>query len=178
MTRTPITQDEFNRLLAEFSRSAFRLETQPAYELGYERAEFDRFLAGSPTSPPDVAWWRPWLDRIAAMTGEGKTVSRVRVLESPPTPYQRWELWAAPWHAEAGEDIRYMTRTTAQQLGLPLDSDWWLLDDERLIVMRYTSSGTVTGKELVTDKGLVALHSEWRSLAQRNAIPAAEIAAA
>jgi hypothetical protein len=39
----PVTQEEFDRLLAEFSHSAFRLETQPAYELGYERAEFDGF---------------------------------------------------------------------------------------------------------------------------------------
>lgn len=174
----PITQDEFNRLLATFRHDAFRFETQPAYELGYEQPDFSRFLDGSPVPPPDVGWWRPWLDQIATMTGEGKTVSRVRVIETPPTPYQRWELWAAPWHASAGENIRYMPRALAERLGLPLDHDWWLLDNERLIVMRYTSSGTITGKELVTDKDIIALHEEWRNLAARNAIPAAELSAA
>lgn len=176
--RTPITQAEFSRQLAEFQHSAYRFEAQPTYKLGYEQTEFTRFLEGSPVPPPDVAWWRPWLEQITALTEEGKTVSRVRVLEVPPTPYQRWELWAASWHAEAGEDIRYLTRPQAHGLGLPLKADWWLLDDERLIVIHYTSSGAVKDKELVTDKGLVALHSEWRSLARHHAIPAAEIAAA
>jgi hypothetical protein len=173
----PVTQEEFDRLLAEFSHSAFRLETQPAYELGYERAEFDRFLAGSPTPPPDVDWWRPWLDQITSLVGKGKTIGRVRILAEPPTSYQRWELWAAPWHAEAGEDIRYLSRSRAERLGLPIDHDWWLLDNERLIVMRYTSGGTITNTELVTDKGVIALHDEWRNLAVRDAIPATKIAA-
>jgi hypothetical protein len=176
--RAPITQDEFDQLLANFSHSAFRLETRPAYELGYERAEFDRFLAGSPTPPPEVSWWRPWLDQIAALSGAGKTISRVRILTEPPTSYQQWELWAARWHAEAGEDIRYLPRTQAEELGVPLDHDWWLLDNERLIVMRYASGGTITDTELVTDKGVIALHDEWRNLAVRDAIPATKIVAA
>lgn len=174
----PVTQAEFDQMLANPSQSAFRLETQPEYELDYEQEEFDRFLSGTQTPPPEVGWWRPWLDRIAVLVGEGKTVSRVRILAEPPSPYQRWELWAARWHAEAGEDIRYMTRTAAAELGLPLNYDWWLIDDSQLIVMRYTSGGAVSSTELVTDKGTLALHREWRDLAVNRAIPAAKIAAA
>ena len=43
--------------------------------------------------------------------------------------------------------------------------------------MRYTSGGTITDTELVTDKGVIALHDEWRNLAVRDAIPATKIAA-
>jgi hypothetical protein len=173
-----ITQDEFNRLLATFGRSAFRLETQPAYALGYERADFDRFLAGAPVPPPELDWWRPWLDQIASLTGEGKTVSRVRVLTEPPTDYQRWEVWGARWNAEAGERVGYMRQSHAERIGLPLDHDWWLLDDERLIIMRYNSVGEIDIKELTTDPGTVAQHRDWRDLAVRNATTAEEIAAA
>jgi hypothetical protein len=175
---SPITQDEFSRLLATFNRSAFRLETQPAYALGYERADFDRFLAGSPVPPPELDWWRPWLNQIASLTGEGKTVSRVRVLAEPPTDYQRWEVWGARWNAEAGERVSYMSLSRAEDIGLPLDHDWWLLDDERLIIMRYTHTGEIDIKELTTDPGTVARHREWRDLAVRNATSAEEIAAA
>src|SRR5215469_748809 len=121
----PVSQAEFGRLLATFGRSAFRLETRAAYALGYERADFERFLAGRPAPPPDLDWWRPWLDQIRQQTGEGKTIARVRVLTEPPSDYQRWELWAARWHADAGEQIRYMPRNRAEALGLPLDHDWW-----------------------------------------------------
>ena len=173
-----ITQDEFNRLLVTFTYSAFRLETQPAYALGYERADFDRFLAGAPVPPPNLDWWRPWLEQIGRLTREGKVVSRVRVLAEPPTDYQRWEVWGAQWNAEAGERVSYMPRSRAKHIGLQLDYDWWLLDDERLIIMRYTDAGEIASKELITEPGVLARHREWRDLAVRNAIPAAEYAAA
>lgn len=175
---SPITQAEFNRLLATFERSAFRLETRAAYALGYEREDFDRFLAGEPAPPPELAWWRPWLEQIARFTAEGKRVARVRVLDEPPSDYQRWELWASGWHAEAGEKISYIPRSRALEVGLPLTYDWWLLDDERLIIMRYDDAGEIAGKSLTTDQGIIARHREWRDLAVGNATPAEDIAAA
>lgn len=174
---TTLTEAEFDQLLGSFDRSAFRLETRDVYALGYERADFERFLTGSPVPPPEVDWWRPWLDQIATFTRQGKTISRVRVVRQPPTDYQRWELWAAPWHAEAGEQISYMPRYWAKRIGLPLDYDWWLLDEERLIVMRFDDDGESVSDELVTDPEIVAKHLEWRDLAVRNATPAAHAAA-
>jgi hypothetical protein len=179
MSRLTISEDEFGVMLRSFKRSAFRLETRRSYALSYEREEFERFLAGTPTIPPLVDWWRPWLEQIAQFGREGKTVSRVRVLAEPPTPYQRWELWAAPWHARAGEDIRYMPQWRARQLGL-LDNklDWWLLDDERVILMRFTKDGEIDRKTLTDDPAIVARHLHWRDLAVRNATPAEDYAAA
>src|ERR1039458_3755484 len=100
-------------LLRSFRRSAFRFETRSTYALSYEQADFDRFLAGSPVPPP--------------ATAEGTTVSRVRVLDEPPSDYQRWELWAAPWHSRAGERIAYVSRSKAMRAMLPLwlGGDWW-----------------------------------------------------
>lgn len=171
----PIGQAEFNRLLATFERTAFRFETRNAYVLGYEQAELARFLDGQPVPPPEVSWWRPWLDRIAALAADGRHVSRVRVIDEPPSDYQRWELWAAPWHAAAGERITYITRAVAGDLGLPLGYDWWLLDEQVLLITRFAADGTIAGKTLDTDRDLIARHCAWRDLAVRNATPAAEI---
>jgi hypothetical protein len=162
-----ITEDEFSEALRTFKRSAFRVEAQPAYALGDEQADFDRFLAGSPTPPPEMAWYRPWVDQVAQWTRDRKTISRVRVLAEPPTDYQRWLLWGAPWFASIGEDIRYMNHSTAHRIGLPLQ-DWWLLDGERVIVMHFTAEGEVSGKELVTDKEFVASYRMLRDLALEN----------
>lgn len=178
MTGRRITEDEFDDLLRSFKQSAFRLETRDHYALGYEQEEYDRFLAGNPTPPPQVDWWLPWLKQIARLTYEGKWIGRVRILAEPPTDYQRWELWAAPWHAEAGERIRYMPRYRAAELDLPLGSDWWLLDGKRVVIMLFTDDGEIDRKFLSDDPGIVAPFLRWRDLAVRYATPAEQIAAA
>ena len=172
-----IGEAEFGYLLRTFERYAFRFETQPAYALDYEQADFDRFLAGNPIPPPEVGWWQPWFSQIRNQTRAGRLISRVRVLAEPPTDYQRWGLWAAPWHEDAGEHMTYLTRRKADDLGLPRD-DWWLLDDERVIAMGFDAEGHVTGKTLITDPELIARYLRWRDLAVRNATPAEAVAAA
>jgi hypothetical protein len=178
MRGTPISEAEFGRMLSNWRSTAFRYETRDHYALDYEEADYQDFLVGQPTPPPEVAWWRPWLDQIADLTAQGRRMSRVRLLAEPPSAYQRWELWAAPWQAKAGEDIRYMSRSTAVRLGLPDGPDWWLLDDQRLIIMEFTVDGEIAGKLLVTDPDEIARHQEWRDLAVRHAIPAARYSAA
>lgn len=178
MTSRRITEAEFDDLLHSFRRAAFRLETRDSYALSYERAEYERFLAGTPTPPPQVDWWQPWLERIASFTREHKRIGRVRILAEPPSDYQRWELWAAPWHARAGERIRYLPRSRAEEVGLPMAYDWWLLDNERLIVMKFTNEGEIDSKTLITDPDVIMTHIGWRNLAVRYATPAEEIAAA
>jgi hypothetical protein len=179
MVTRPITEPEFDELLRSFKRTAFRLETRYRYALGYERADYDDFLDGTPVAPPQVNWWRPWLDQIKRLTAEGKKISRVRVLDEPPSNYQRWELWAAPWHAEAGEEIRYIPRSRYdRQVDLPTEHDWWLLDDERVILMWFTEDDEIDHKVLMDDPGVVARYLRWRDLAVQNATPAEDHAAA
>jgi len=169
-----ITEDAFAELFHRFRRSAWRWEARTHYALDYEEADFRQFLAGTPADPPDVPWWRPWLDDMQSLTQQGKTIGRVRVLAEPPTDYQRWEMWATPWHAAAGESIAYMTRTRARSLGLPLDDDWWLFDDELLLLMRFDDVGRIDGKTLVTDADIIARHCAWRDAAISNATSTGE----
>ena len=175
---TVISEETFAGLLDSFTATAFRLECQDHYALGYEAADFDRFLAGHPLPPPQVGWWAPWLERIAEMTAEGKRIARVRIVTEPATPYQRWEMWAAPWHAAAGEEIAYLPRSRARSLGLPHWQDWWLLDGERLILMGFDHTGQITGKVLITNPSVITTYRTWQDLAVRNAVPVEQIAAA
>ena len=118
MTATPISEEEFGGLLRSIKRTAFRFETRDAYAISFEREEYERFLAGSPPPPSQIDWWQSWLEQVARLTREGKTVSRVRVLAEPPSDYQRWMIWAAPWYAAAGEGIGYMERSEVRRLGI------------------------------------------------------------
>lgn len=172
-----ISEDEFGELLRTFERSAFRLEAQPAYAIGEEREEFERFLAGSnPGSPMEIGWWREWLDEATAATRQGKRISRIRVIpDSGPTDYQRWLMWADPFYEAAGVEVRYLPHYRAEQVGLPAH-DWYLLDDERLIIMPFTPDGKPGPKELVTD--LIPKYRLWRALAVFYSPPISRINAA
>jgi hypothetical protein len=174
----PVTGAEFGRMLATFSSSAFRFETRASYALGYERADFEAFLAGHPRPPAEVEWWREWLEQIRQQASDGKTIARVRILHHPPSDYQRWEQWCDPWHADAGERIRYLPLSRAAALSLPLDHDWWLLDETHLIVTRFSPSGEIASKTLITSPEIITSYLTWRDLAVRNATTAEAISAA
>lgn len=167
---------ELDDLLRTFERSAMHVETQDFYPV--DQAEFDRFLAGNPRLPSEVGWWSELLGEIAELTAQGRRRRRVRVLAEPPTDYQRWLLWADRWHGAAGEDIRYIPRSRALAIGLPLDHDWWLLDDSRVVDMRFAADQELPQMTLVTDPVAVELHRRWWGLAVRNAAPAEQISAA
>ena len=176
-TPKPISDDEYGDLLATFKRSAFRLDTVSRPAGTAEAAAFGAFLAGTPTPPPEVGWWRSYLEAVTMQRRQGKMRTRVRVLADPPTDYQQWMLWADPWYAEAGEDIRYLPVRTALEIGLP-DADWWLLDGERAIILAFDDGGRIEQRTLVTDPILITHYRLWRALAIRDSVPAARIAAA
>lgn len=171
---TRISAEECDELLRTFEHGWFRLEGREGYAIGEEQPEFERFLAGTPRPPSEVGWWSEWLEQAAALTRHGKTISRVRVIpDDGPTDYQRWLIWADPWYARAGIDIRYLNRSRAQSLGLSPDSDWSLLDDRRVIIHEFNPAGEVTGWDLVTDPIAVAQYVHWQDTAVRDATPAA-----
>jgi len=166
-----LTADDFNRLFRYFKHTAWRLEVQPVYLVDYEQESVRRYLAGTPQPVTEIPPYVQWLDDIRAVTSEGKRVERVRVLEEPPTDYQRWEAWAGKWNVTAGEVIRYIPRSRAVEVGLPLEYDWWLFDSLRLARMHFDPDGRPMGGEIITDPEIVLQHCAWRDLAVHYSAP-------
>lgn len=165
---TQLTAADFAEALATFAHTAFRLELQPGYREPDELAMVDQFVAGSPAPPTGNPGLCDWFVQVRQHTDQGRRIQRVRVHEDPPTDYQRWERWIGAWNAEAGEDIRYLTRQHAIEIGLlPAAgrTDWWLLDSNRLIVMHFDDAGNRVNDELVTDPAVVVQACAWRDLA-------------
>lgn len=152
-----------------FARTAWRWETRRAYGVPHETEDFRRFLRGEP-AVPDPA--RPWLATMRALRDEGKSVGRVRVLDDPPTDYQRWLLEDVLDSVEAGEDIRYLTRADAEGLGVSM-RDFWLFDS-RVVGVFHFDGDVSLGMELREDAGEAAAARHIRSLAVPRARPAAD----
>lgn len=170
MTGRIISGSEFAELLRSFDHTAFRLELQREYREPEEAETLARFQAGDPQDPTEVPMLRAWYDQVRALTSAGRRIERVRVHEDPPTDYQRWERWIGRWNIAAGETMRYLTRAQAHEIGLlPAagNADWWLLDDQRLILMRFDQDGGRTD-ELTDDPELLEQARAWRDLAVRH----------
>jgi hypothetical protein len=167
---------EFWRQLATYRQSAWRWEQQPVYAITDEQASIDAFLSDHPEDPMADAYIAPWMHQVAEQTAAGKSIGRVRVLEQPPTDYQRWEIWLDSWNRAAGEEILYLSRRGRNQLAAvgpavrsAPDADWWLFDagtpDARLMIMHFDPRGVRVRVELADDPQLLAQATEWKGLA-------------
>lgn len=160
-----LTLEEFADLFTSFARTAFRLETRDFYNDDSEHEPFRRFLAGEPA---DDSWMADFCDDVRSWVAEGKRVERVRVVTVPHSDYVRWSLTVARLNIEAGEDIRYLPRIRARELGLP-DEDYWLFDSRRAAVLRFDDTDRLLGAELIEDPAEVVKRCRWRDVAWRHA---------
>jgi hypothetical protein len=139
---------DFDALFDTFTHSAHRVEARPSYAIPAEDPSYTAFLEGSPRPERSVRT-SPWLRRIAVTTAAGKTWSRTRVVDSPLTDYQRFEIAAYLESQAAGEQIRVVRR---DQTGHYRHPDFWLFDEATepwAIVLQYGEAGEFEGYEVV-----------------------------
>ena len=148
-------------LFAGFTRSAFRLETLPVYDVPEEASELRGYLSGEPPpanlgSGDDTAWRRT----IRAATPAGKQFSRVRVVRSPIGDYLRYECeWGYVFNERLGEDIRILDLAEISYDGPLMPYDFWLFDDATGVRMHYTDGGSYLGADLVPSADLNELRA-------------------
>ena len=171
MMGQPLPRSELVTYLATYRRTAFRLEQQRQYLIESEQKSLRTFLSGQPRPPVE---FEPWFALVRGHVDAGRSMGRVRIQEDPPTDYQIWQNWLARWNTGSGEVIRRMTRQKAYEIGLlPAagEADWWLLDEQLLIMMWFHVDGCPQLYELVDDPTAVAQACAWRDLAVRHSTP-------
>ncbi len=149
-----------------FHHTAWRLEVRRTYDVDYSSARFRQFLRGE---DPGVTGLEEWMDLMRHLVGEGKRVERVRLIDEPPTDYQRFMLHTATHNIAAGEDIRYLARSAAERLSLPM-LDVWLFDSREIGVFRYDGDRSL-GMELADDPAAVLEICQARDAAWHYAMP-------
>lgn len=149
-----LTYDDRLELLTAVRRSALHLEVQPLYHV--EMDAFDRWREGDFTPPVDEPGFARWYGLVGERVAAGARFERIRVVDEPPTEYQQFELFCGRWNIEAGEVLRSMTRSVADELGIGPGPDWWLLDERQLIVTSFDERGRAGESHLVTAPDQVA----------------------
>lgn len=104
---------------------------------------------------------------VREATAEGRHFARVRVVELPMSDWSRYSYTLARHNIAAGEDIRYLARTSAPDLP---DSDYWLFDSSKLLIMRFDDADRFVGGELVKDPAEIVQANYWRDAAWHKAV--------
>jgi hypothetical protein len=156
--------DAFNDLFGSFDKTARRLEVRERYHVEHEQEPIRAFLEGR---HEDLAWFEPWLDQIRRLTSEGKQFRRVRVVSVPLSDYNRWGLDIARHTSAAGEEIRYLDRSRAQDLP---DFDYWLFDDTRVARLHFDAGDRPLGAEIITAPDTVRELAAALTVAESRAI--------
>lgn len=132
-----------------FTSTLFRLECRAHYDLRHEDEDFRRYLAGQP-GPTST-----WPEVIRSEVGRGLNTYRVHVVQSPLTDYLRYECeWAYTANASAGEHIRILDTSEQHKPASVGVEDFWLIGDEHLLVMHYSTDGEFVGASIGDERAL------------------------
>lgn len=152
-----------------FTRSAFRMEVLDRYTVDSDQGNVESYLAGG--LAPSWADGSDWMDQLSRDRAEGRRNYRVHVLESPLNDYLRYECeWGYVYTSRAGEEIYILdTAETPRPEGL-ISEDYYVLDDERVLAMRYDGDGRLLGGEPLPDSE-TSRYVRSREIALAHAVP-------
>jgi hypothetical protein len=159
---TTLSGDQFLALFRD-SASASRLEYQTV-PVPEEAAVLSAWQDGKPLLPSQFRPWQDWLDYIRSVRSQ---VTRVRLVDEPPTPYQAMLTWAVPYHDAAGDKIWTMPRSQAEALGVKAGNWWLFLGGEQDSLVTMTPDAAVM--TLITRHEVIARHRVWWDLAYSRA---------
>jgi hypothetical protein len=143
------------------------LEARDQYDSPNEMEALAQFVAGKTA---DMAWMQSWLAMVREAAAAGRRFARVRVVTMPLTDYSRFGVFCSQYTNAAGEDIRYVTRDQAQDVGLP-NHDYWLFDSRTLVSMHFDDGDRFLGGEVIDDPAVIVQHNYWRDAAWHQAVP-------
>jgi hypothetical protein len=161
--------------LQNFKHSAFRLETLPEYQVEQEAewfAEWQRSGKVPELNPENDSWCKLIHEACTA----GRRMQRVRLVSTPLTDYERFELATFRDSVAAGEEIRVCHRETWKRLEIETDEnpgDFWVFDEQTTVMLNYDAEGRFQG----TKDGVSSICIRQRDLALEHSIPLADFLA-
>lgn len=166
MARIHLDVSEFGTVFATVQHGSWRWECQGDYQVDHE--EMRRWLSGEPSVEDEED--RAWIRYINGLRQAGIPFQRVRVLTEPLNDYLRWMVDTTNRNIEAGEDIRWLQASQAERLGMP-EYDFYLLDDNRVVILNFDDSLALTGADVLDDDDTVRLHQAHRDRVWQHAVP-------
>jgi hypothetical protein len=156
----------FSELIAATTTSAVHLETRDAYTP--DDPIYLGWLAGKPIPEPAMP---DWYELVRTHTARGVKFRRARVVSEPLAPFILHEFeMTAGLNVAAGEDVRWLPRSLAPGLRVPL-CDFWVLDNRLVRFGHFAGDGTFLRHELSDDPDDISSCAEAFEAVWLRAIP-------
>lgn len=168
--------NNFDKNWRSAKKDIFRLEGRAEYRIPGEQASFADWKKGEFDMAKNDQWQK-WIGLLKSTTGKGIVIKRVRVAPNPLPDYIKFEidLWQK-YSAKNGEEILFIGtneyRAIIAEYGFNT-KDFYLFDDEKLLILNYDKSGQTAGEILITDGGMVKRYSDLKNKLLQKAVPLA-----
>lgn len=163
MKSQDLTLDE---AFSSFKKSAKRLELLQEYHIedGGEWEFFQKFQNGE--NCPLFEELVEWNKMLSTWKSEGKTIERVRLIESPITDYLKYEIYTAYLPSEfAGQKVNFVSREEFDKLNKNnLNKDFWIFDDKYVFEMIYDEKGAFLDAKLVEGSAQKKLYENLKKV--------------
>lgn len=131
-----------------------------AYAVADEAEDFAEWCrSGQRDDDPDSEYWRPWVNLVQAAVRRGVAVRRARIVAEPVSAYIRFEHAGTPVNIAAGEQVRWLPRRLASDIGLP-GNDFWLIDSRAVRFNLFTDGGDLAEPQYTEDPVTAKLYAD------------------
>ncbi|MFA6375880.1 MAG: DUF6879 family protein [Candidatus Paceibacterota bacterium] len=166
--------NNFDKSWRSAKTSIFRLEGRPAYKVAGEQKNIAEWKKGELDLGGDKEWQK-WMVLLKSAQTKKIAVQRVRVVPSPLPDYIKFEIdsWQK-YSVKNGETFFFLDAKDYQEIITACgfnSKDFWLFDDQSLLIFNYDKSGQFTGEILIADGGMARRYSELKSKFLKKSLP-------
>jgi hypothetical protein len=160
----------FAEIMAQVRHSAAHLEMRDCYGVEEETEHFAAFRQGTWSMAAERADRGAWLELVAAAVARGVNVRRARVVSTEVSDYIRYEYAGTQMNIEAGEQVRWLPRRSASDLGLP-GNDCWIFDGRLVQFNVFDGHGRWVGTDFSEEPRVLRLCSDAFEAVWARAVP-------
>jgi len=134
-------------LLRASERSFFRVEAFDSYNAPSEVGLLKKYYDGDPLPPP----WDgsdEWFKLMSLFASKRRPTQRVRVISRRLAPYVRFEMdWGYNHFLQFGEEFNVIIREQFPDLNDTWDAEYFVIDDRRVVYIKYDETHRMLGLE-------------------------------
>lgn len=171
-----IDMNNFDKNWRNAKVDIFRLEGRPEYKVVGEGEHIAKWKKGELNMAADKNW-QSWMKSLKSAKAKKVAVQRLRVVPNPLPDYIKFEI--ALWQKYSvvnGEKIRFINTKDYQGIVREYGfdpKDFWLFDDEKLLMFNYGTAGQFLGDIAITDGAMVRRYCDLKQKLLEKSVPMA-----
>ena len=166
----PQSVGRFAEIMAGVRHSAAHLEMRDHYGVQDETEHYAAFRRGAWSMAAERADRQDWLELVARAVARGVSVRRARVVSTEVSDYIRYEYAGTQMNIEAGEQVRWLPRHSASDLGLP-GNDCWIFDGRLVQFNVFDGRGRWVDTDFNENRDVVRLCKQAFESVWERAVP-------